>query len=210
MSVFDRFLSAIKMNDDEPLEDDAYLDEETDEEFGDDKASTRLIRRSWDEDEDTGDGVPAPAQSSSVAVREPAAREQSRESRPARRETRERTRERERETRDRASARAASRAARRGDAASSAQVCIIRPRSIEDGSKITDTLLENCTVILNLEGLDLQIAQRVMDYTFGSCYALNGKLQKISMYIYVVTPASVDISGDFTEVLTGAFDIGTF
>ena len=54
MSVFDRFLSAIKMNDDEPLEDDAYLDEETDEEFGDDKASTRLIRRSWDEDEDTG------------------------------------------------------------------------------------------------------------------------------------------------------------
>lgn len=87
------------------------------------------------------------------------------------------------------------------------EVCVIKPTSVEDAREITETLLANRTVVLNLEGLDVDIAQRIIDFTSGSCFAIRGNLQKISHYIFIITPASVDISGDFQELLSGAFDV---
>lgn len=87
------------------------------------------------------------------------------------------------------------------------EVCVIKPTSIEDAREITETLLANRTVVLNLEGLDVDIAQRIIDFTSGSCFAISGNLQKISHYIFIITPAIVDISGDFQEILTGSFDV---
>ena len=87
------------------------------------------------------------------------------------------------------------------------EVCVIKPTSIEDAREITETLLANRTVVLNLEGLDVDIAQRIIDFTSGSCFAISGNLQKISHYIFIITPALVDISGDFQEILSGSFDV---
>ena len=87
------------------------------------------------------------------------------------------------------------------------EVCVIKPTSIEDAREITETLLANRTVVLNLEGLDVDIAQRIIDFTSGSCFAISGNLQKISHHIFIITPAIVDISGDFQEILSGSFDV---
>ena len=87
------------------------------------------------------------------------------------------------------------------------EVCVIKPTTVEDAREITETLLANRTVVLNLEGLDVEIAQRIIDFTSGSCFAISGNLQKISHYIIIITPASVDISGDFQEILSGSFDV---
>ncbi len=89
----------------------------------------------------------------------------------------------------------------------SMEVCVFKPTRFEESREITDTLLNNCTVVLNFEGLDVEVAQRIIDFTSGSCYAIEGNLQKVSNYIVIVTPKSVDISGDFQEILSGAFDI---
>lgn len=86
------------------------------------------------------------------------------------------------------------------------EVCVIKPTNVEDAREVTETLLSNRTVVLNLEGLDVDIAQRIIDFTSGSCFAISGNLQKISHYIFIITPASVDVSGDFQELLGGAFD----
>lgn len=88
------------------------------------------------------------------------------------------------------------------------EVCVIKPTSVEDAREITETLLNNRTVVLNLEGLDLDIAQRIIDFTSGSCFAIDGNLQKISNYIFIVTPAAVDISGDFQNIMD-AFDVSS-
>ncbi len=87
------------------------------------------------------------------------------------------------------------------------EVCVIKPTSVEDAREITDTLLENHTVLLNMEGLDVDMAQRIIDFTSGSTYAIQGNLQKISHYIFILTPKNVDVSGDFQEILSGAFDV---
>lgn len=92
---------------------------------------------------------------------------------------------------------------RRMQGASGMEVCVIKPTTVEDAREITETLLANRTVVLNLEGLDVDIAQRIIDFTSGSCFAISGNLQKISHYIFIITPSSVDISGDFQDILTG-------
>lgn len=86
------------------------------------------------------------------------------------------------------------------------EVCVIKPTSVEDSREITETLLSGRTVILNLEGLDLEIAQRIIDFTSGATFAISGNLQKISNYIFLVTPTNVDISGDLQDLLNTSLD----
>ena len=92
---------------------------------------------------------------------------------------------------------------RRMQGAGNMEVCVIKPTSVEEAREITETLLANRTVVLNLEGLDVDIAQRIIDFTSGSCFAIGGNLQKISHYIFIITPSSVDISGDFQDIFSG-------
>lgn len=85
------------------------------------------------------------------------------------------------------------------------EVCVIKPTSFDDAREIAETLMANRTIILNMEGLDLGIAQRLIDFISGTCYAVNGNLQTVSNYIFVVTPRNVDVSGDFQDIMD-AFD----
>lgn len=87
------------------------------------------------------------------------------------------------------------------------EVCVIKPTTVDDAREITETLLSGSTVILNLEGLDLEVAQRIIDFTSGATFAINGNLQKISNYIFLVTPTNVDISGDLHDLLNSSFDV---
>lgn len=87
------------------------------------------------------------------------------------------------------------------------EVCVIKPTGVDDSREIIDTLLSNRTVLLNMEGLDVDIAQRILDYASGATYAIDGNLQKISHYIFIITPASVDVTGDFSTVLNESFDV---
>ena len=89
---------------------------------------------------------------------------------------------------------------------SNMEVCVIKPTSVDDAREITETLLSGSTVILNLEGLDLEVAQRIIDFTSGATFAINGNLQKISNYIFLVTPTNVGISGDLTDLLNSSFE----
>jgi cell division inhibitor SepF len=89
------------------------------------------------------------------------------------------------------------------------EVCVLKPSKFEDAREISDTLLSGRAIVLNVEGIHVDVAQRIIDFTAGACCAIQGNLQKISNYIFVVTPASVDISGDYQEILGDGFDIST-
>lgn len=89
------------------------------------------------------------------------------------------------------------------------EVCVIKPNSIEDEIEITETLLNGRTVVINMEGLSVDIAQRIIDFTSGATFAMHGNLQKISNYIFLATPSGVDISGDIQNLME-SFDIPGF
>ena len=90
---------------------------------------------------------------------------------------------------------------------SAMEVCVIKPNTFDDSREVTETLLSNRTVVLNFEGRDVDVAQRIIDFTSGSCFAIGGNLRKVSASIFIVTPKNVDISGDLQDILSGAIDI---
>ncbi len=79
------------------------------------------------------------------------------------------------------------------------EICFCKPATFEDATQVADALLSNRSVVLNLEGLDMALAQRIFDFATGSTYAVQGKLEAISKYVYMITPESVNISGDTLE-----------
>lgn len=83
------------------------------------------------------------------------------------------------------------------------EVSLIKPTSLDDAKEICDYLLAGKAVVLNMEGIHTEIAQRIIDFTSGSTYSINGNLQKISNYIFIATPQSVELSGDFQDLLSG-------
>lgn len=185
MSVLDKFLDAIKVNDD--YDDDEFLDDEFDDEFIDEKPKKRFFKKL--EEEDADDFEPerrifkkTEKQSSSKS----------------------KTTSRTAKTAPTSSKVTPMRSPKKSNV--SMEVCVIKPTNMEDTREIADTLIANCTVILNLEGLDMEVAQRIIDFTSGSCYSIGGSLQKVSSYIFILTPANVDITGDYQQILNGAFD----
>ena len=59
---------------------------------------------------------------------------------------------------------------------------------------------------MNLEGMELEVAQRIIDFISGATFAISGNLQKISNYIFLVTPTNVDISGDLQDLLGNSME----
>ncbi|MGN8738593.1 cell division protein SepF [Bilifractor sp. HCP3S3_D3] len=190
MGFFDKFLDAVRLNDD-------YDD---DDEFFDDD----------DEDyDDEPEEEPAPkkkhfgSRKSVNAAREAEEEEPVRKSQP---ETSGRyTTAARMQTRPAAQSQKVTPMHRAASSSRSGmEVCVIKPAKVEDYREIADTLLSGCTVVLNLEGLDVELAQRIIDFSSGSCYAIGGGLQKVSSYIFILTPSTVEISGDIQDLLNGA------
>lgn len=89
------------------------------------------------------------------------------------------------------------------------EVSMVKPTSIEDAKEICDYMLAGKAVVLNMEGIHTEVAQRIIDFTSGATYSMNGNLQKISNYIFIATPESVELSGDFQDLLnSGSLDMG--
>ena len=81
------------------------------------------------------------------------------------------------------------------------QVCIIKPACYEDAQEICDQVKARKPVVVNLEKVEYPIAQRIMDFLSGTCYSLNGSIQRVANNIFVIAPENVDVSGDFKEEL---------
>lgn len=81
------------------------------------------------------------------------------------------------------------------------EVCMVKPNSIGDAREIADILLDGRAVVINMEGIPTEIAQKIIDFTSGACYAKNGNLQKISNFIFIATPPTIELSGDFEDLM---------
>lgn len=81
-------------------------------------------------------------------------------------------------------------------AASQMKMIVYHPISYEDTQNIIDNLKSRKPVIVNMEELEIECAQRILDFMAGAVYALNGTIFKISRGIFVVAPNNYDIIGN--------------
>jgi cell division inhibitor SepF len=80
------------------------------------------------------------------------------------------------------------------------QVVVIQPTCYEDAEEICDHIKEEKPVVINLEKVEYTIAQRIMDFLSGTCYSLEGSIQKVTNNIFVIAPENVEISSELEEI----------
>ncbi len=78
---------------------------------------------------------------------------------------------------------------------------IIHPKVYEDARSIADHIKSYRPVIINLDSVEKELAQRIMDFVSGTCYTLRGDLQRVSGNIFIIAPENVEITGDIREEL---------
>lgn len=82
------------------------------------------------------------------------------------------------------------------NATTSMQVVLAKPDRFDAVSEIADHLRDKHAVVLNLEATPKDIARRLVDFLSGCAYALDGKIKKIALSTYLITPYNVNIVGD--------------
>ena len=81
------------------------------------------------------------------------------------------------------------------------QVVLVKPERFDNVSEIAEHLRERRAVVLNLESTNKDVARRLVDFLSGCAYALDGKIKKVAISTYIITPLNVDIVGDLVEEL---------
>lgn len=81
------------------------------------------------------------------------------------------------------------------------QVVLSKPERFEQAADIADQLREQRTVVMNLETTNKDVARRLVDFLSGVAYANDGKIKKVAINTYIITPNSVDIMGDLIDEL---------
>ncbi|MCD8322716.1 MAG: cell division protein SepF [Oscillospiraceae bacterium] len=81
------------------------------------------------------------------------------------------------------------------------QVVLAKPERFEQAAEIADHLREKRTVVINLETTNKDVARRLVDFLSGVAYANDGKIKKVAINTYIITPYNVDIIGDLIDEL---------
>ncbi|MBR4721188.1 MAG: cell division protein SepF [Clostridia bacterium] len=83
-------------------------------------------------------------------------------------------------------------------------IVVVKPKCFSNAVDAADQLKQRHPVILDVTGLDTDEAKRTVDFIAGTVYGVNGDVQKVSSGIFIATPASFDISGDYLKGKAGA------
>jgi cell division inhibitor SepF len=74
------------------------------------------------------------------------------------------------------------------------EVVVIEPHSFDEIPQVIQTLRERRSVVLNLNVMSPDEAQRAVDFVAGGTYAIDGHQERIGESIFLFTPNSVKVS----------------
>jgi cell division inhibitor SepF len=75
-------------------------------------------------------------------------------------------------------------------------VHLVVPKNFNDAQQIADQFKDSIPVILNLQGTDADLSKRLIDFSSGLTYALDGGMQRIADKVFLLTPRNVDVSAE--------------
>ena len=81
------------------------------------------------------------------------------------------------------------------------QVVLVKPERFEEASDIADSLNAKKTVVLNLESASKEVARRLVDFLSGVAYAQDGKIKRVAVNTFIITPYNVGLAGDIVDEL---------
>lgn len=74
------------------------------------------------------------------------------------------------------------------------KVHALAPSGFNDAKEIGDRLKSSQPVIVNLQGVDRELARRLIDFASGLTYGLGGTMEKVADAVFLLTPSNVEVS----------------
>ncbi len=81
------------------------------------------------------------------------------------------------------------------------ELAIFFPTEYNESRRMTDLLRSNRPVVLNVTELEPDVARRVVDFTSGTIYALNAKIERLATGVYLVCPHGTHVGPDMKDRL---------
>lgn len=81
------------------------------------------------------------------------------------------------------------------------KVTLKKSAEFSDIMEVVDLIKQRRIVVVSFTDIEPKLAQRMIDYVVGACYALNGYFEEISKYIYLVAPENVEINNELKQEL---------
>jgi cell division inhibitor SepF len=76
------------------------------------------------------------------------------------------------------------------------RVHLVIPKSFNDAQDVADKFKDAIPVIINLQGIDTDLSKRLIDFSSGLTYALDGGMQRIADKTFLLTPRNVEVSAE--------------
>ncbi|HEY3675975.1 MAG TPA: cell division protein SepF [Candidatus Tumulicola sp.] len=77
---------------------------------------------------------------------------------------------------------------------SGTEVSVYSPRAFQDVMEVANSLRNRQVVIVNLQNADRALLQRVVDFSSGVAYTIDGKMQKLAEAIYLIVPSGIVVN----------------
>lgn len=85
------------------------------------------------------------------------------------------------------------------------EIVVLEPRSLDEARSGADHLKARRPVILNLREAERELARRIVDFTCGVAYAVEGQMQRVGEEIFLFTPSTVTVTAE--SVRDGSRDL---
>lgn len=72
----------------------------------------------------------------------------------------------------------------------------LSPQTFADAKVLADDIKASVPVIMNLRGVDRDLARRLIDFASGVCYSLDASMEKLASQVFLLTPEAVEVSGE--------------
>jgi len=79
------------------------------------------------------------------------------------------------------------------------KMMLLEPRAYSESQQIADYLKNRSAVVVNLKRVTPDQAKRIVDFLYGTIYAIDGDLQKLGGGIFLCTPNNVNVEGKISE-----------
>jgi len=81
---------------------------------------------------------------------------------------------------------------------------VITARNFSDAQLLADSIGNGRAIVLDLRSTEPEMVRRLVDFTSGLTYALNGKMSKIAQGVILVAPTGVTVGADELDRLASA------
>lgn len=79
------------------------------------------------------------------------------------------------------------------------KMMLLEPRAYSESQQIADYLKNRSSVVVNLKRVTPDQAKRIVDFLYGTIYAIGGSLQKLGGGIFLCAPNNVNVEGKISE-----------